>query len=304
MGSLSIDPPPSAMPKICVQSPEVVATGEINIHARVNVTTKAKLDEITVAGSCQCEDVPPPVIDVVVLVDGSDSYNNKVSIGGKIEEGDAFEETNGFIETELVPGLASSLGGRATFTLVQFSGIKQLEKDYKPGSDGSAGSGLSHYCIEQAPTPLADGMSTREFNFRERVEGLDGNGQLFLALQDMNLPGFISRLDQACKAAKDQNRQRILIVFSDEEWDVKKLANAFGSGVPDGKTVCAKNAENYETFAVIVRPNRDADQNEDFIIGNLCADRRSNYKKVYTDSFDKEITKAMREIIDDLKRRR
>ena len=43
----------------------------------MNVTTKAKLDEITVAGSCECADVPPPIIDVVVLVDGSDSYNNK-----------------------------------------------------------------------------------------------------------------------------------------------------------------------------------------------------------------------------------
>jgi len=292
------------MPKICVQSPEVVATGEINIHARVNVTTKAKLDEITVAGNCQCEDVPPPVIDVVCLVDGSDSYNNKVAIGGKIEEGDAFEETNGFIESELVPGLIQALGARATFTLVQFSGIKQLEKDYKPGSGGVAGSGLAHYNIEQEPTGLAEGMSTRAFNFRERVEGLDGNGQLFLALQDMNMDNFLAKLDKACKVGKDQKRHRVLIIFSDEEWDVKKLDNAFGSGKATAESVASKNAENYETYPVIVRPNRNADQNEDFIKKNLCAGRSSNYKKVYTDKFDVEIKKAIGSIISDLKNMR
>ena len=49
----------------------------IQIHARVSVKTTAKLDEIQVRGSCECEDVPPPIVDVVILVDGSDSYNNK-----------------------------------------------------------------------------------------------------------------------------------------------------------------------------------------------------------------------------------
>lgn len=296
------------MPKICVQSPEVVSEGEIRIHARVNVTTKAKLDEITVAGTCECADVPPPVIDVVVLVDGSDSYNNKVSVGGKIEEGDAFEETNRLIETDLVPGIQSALGNRATFTLVQFSGIKQLEKKYVPGSAGEASAGLKHYNIEQEPTFIGEGTSTGSFNFAERIEGLDGNGQLFLALQDMNMENFLGKLTTATSGkvemAKDQKRIRILIVFSDEEWDVKHLSNAFGDGTTNGADVCSKNAENYETFACIVRPNRDADQNEDFIVGNLCNGLKSNYKKVYTDKFDVECKRAIQAIVDDLRRRR
>merc|ERR1711988_2011982 len=60
------------------------------------------------------------------------------------------------------------------------------------------------------------------------IEGLDGNGQLFLVLQDLNMDGFIRCLDRALsndKLAKDQKRQRILIIFSDEEWDVKNLEN-------------------------------------------------------------------------------
>ena len=145
------------------------------------------------------------------------------------------------IETDLVPGIQSALGNRATFTLVQFSGIKQLEKKYVPGSDGEASAGLKHYNIEQAPTFIGEGTQTGEFNFSERIEGLDGNGQLFLALQDMNMDGFLNRLPAATagkvELAKDQKRIRVLIVFSDEEWDVKHLVNAFGTGATNGAEV-------------------------------------------------------------------
>merc|ERR1711924_332036 len=42
------------MAKICVQSPEVVMTGDINLHAQVAVVTKAKLDAVSVKGDCKC----------------------------------------------------------------------------------------------------------------------------------------------------------------------------------------------------------------------------------------------------------
>merc|ERR1712113_327189 len=41
------------MPKICVQSPEVVMTGDINLHAQVAVVTKAKLDAVFCQGRLQ-----------------------------------------------------------------------------------------------------------------------------------------------------------------------------------------------------------------------------------------------------------
>ena len=65
------------MPKICVQSPEVVMSGDINIHAQVAIVTKAKLDAISVQGNCECGDAPPVITDYVIVIDGSDSYNNK-----------------------------------------------------------------------------------------------------------------------------------------------------------------------------------------------------------------------------------
>ena len=44
--------------------------------------------------------------------------------------------------------MSQALNSRNTFTLVQFSGVSQLEGAYVPGSNGDAGSGLKHYNIE------------------------------------------------------------------------------------------------------------------------------------------------------------
>merc|ERR1712176_1047074 len=85
------------MVKICVQSPEVAMPGEINIHAQVSVVTKAKLDSVAVQGACQCDDVKK-ITDYVILIDGSDSYNNKVVMDGKVAEGEAFEQTKNWTQ--------------------------------------------------------------------------------------------------------------------------------------------------------------------------------------------------------------
>lgn len=68
------------MPKICVKAPEIVMSGDVNIHAGMAVSTKAKLESVSVGGDCACGNAPPPplVTDYVIVIDGSDSYNNKV----------------------------------------------------------------------------------------------------------------------------------------------------------------------------------------------------------------------------------
>ena len=62
-------------------------SGDIAISASMAVTTKAKLDSVTISGDCSCGEAPPPtppppaiVTDYVIVIDGSDSYNNKVSV--------------------------------------------------------------------------------------------------------------------------------------------------------------------------------------------------------------------------------
>ena len=75
------------MPKICVKAPEIVMSGDVNIQSGIAVTTKAKLESVTVNGGCECDGAPPApeplVTDYVIVIDGSDSYNNKV--GSEIE---------------------------------------------------------------------------------------------------------------------------------------------------------------------------------------------------------------------------
>ena len=58
------------------------------------------------------------------------------------------------IDQVLLPGLRKKLGDRATFTMVQFSGIRQLEHCYEPGSGGVTVDNLQHYKIEIAPCTL------------------------------------------------------------------------------------------------------------------------------------------------------
>ena len=66
---------------------------------------------------------------------------------------------------------------------------------------------------------------------------MDGNGQLFLALQDISMSGFLGSLDGAKALEQKQDRQRVLIIFTDEEWDIKKLKNGFGDGLADKDSI-------------------------------------------------------------------
>lgn len=255
--------------------------GEINIHARVAVVTKAKLDDIRIGGECLCGPAAKPEYDVLVLIDGSDSYNNKVCIDGKIDAGEAFESTQELIDSELIPGLEAKLGSRATFALWQFSGIKQLAKVYNAPGDGSAGtSGLKHYQVEVAKTSLANARRS------SYSEGLDGNGQLYLVLQDLNI-----------KYAANGRRQ-ILIIISDEEWDLNGLRTPDGSAAND-VAIARATSSNFESYPVIVRPNEIKDLNDDFIKNDL-ASKSGNYKKVFTKKFDIQLKQAFKDIIADL----
>jgi len=228
------------MPKICIQSPEVAMQGEIAISARVNIVTKAKLDEITVQGSCGCDGPPPPPpekktdLDIVFLVDGSDSFDAS-KIG---EEWRSGRENSGlkvhrtqFQESmkwcgDFVNSLNSRRIGRTSATVVQFSGFKKLEESYIPDNDGNAfedDDSLKHYQVEYGPK-LVTGEDS-DLTKLDTVESLDGNSQLFLALQDMSSDKFKERLNEVLPLSTDENvqRRRILIIITDEEWDVRKL---------------------------------------------------------------------------------
>ena len=63
--------------------------------------------------------------------------------------------------------------------------------------------------------------------------GLDGNGQLFLCLQDLNIKGnFIEGKFEEAKETS-LTRKRSMIIVSDEEWDILSLKSAFGGKTGD-----------------------------------------------------------------------
>ena len=65
------------------------------------------------------------------------------------------------IDQVLLPGLRRNIGDkRATFTMVQFSGIKQLEHCYEPGSGVITVDDLLHYKIEIEPCALETAQRT------------------------------------------------------------------------------------------------------------------------------------------------
>jgi len=332
------------MPKICVQSPEVRMEGDIRIHAKIAVQTTAKLDEIKVQGACGCDGPPPPPPDIIVdtdlvfLVDGSDSFettkisNIRSSVitqsGGK-EQRSQFAEAMQWCGDFTKKFKADSLGN-VTSTIVQFSGVKGKESDYEPDSNGCVFAGdesLKHYNIEFGPHVVAD--DDTRLNALFETDALDGNSQLQLALQDMSSETFTSKLDELIAAEEDHIKNRILIVITDEEWDVRSLKtsrslNKSISSVDDlddedtsapSRRISRYGAKKNDTlvpefaasvynqmFAVIVRTNHAKDLNEEFIKESLCKGVDNNYHKIYADNFYKNMEDAQKKILKDSRR--
>merc|ERR1711879_415848 len=76
----------------------------------------------------------------------------------------------------------------------------------------------NHYNVEIAPTKINNASQLAAQ--AEAFESLDGNGQLFLCLQDVSMKNFQNKI---AKASGSSKRKTTLIVVSDEEWDIKDL---------------------------------------------------------------------------------
>jgi len=309
------------MVKICVQSPEVVMSGDINIHAQVAIVTKAKLDAISVQGNCSCDDLPPPPpkvevktdLDIVFLVDGSDSFDGTkiqgdgAGVGGVKGNRTQFTEAMAWCGDFIQSELGNSWTDRSTATVVQFSGIKALESTYEPDNDGSAFADdsypeLMHYRVEHGPSAITDANRRDAVADKLRnVDSLDGNSQIFLALQDMSSEKFVGRLLSALPAGKNQ-RRRVLVTITDEEWDIAELraSTSLNKSVSDeteieggrvgrrGRSAVTKMAHDVydDMFAIIVRPNKNMKHlNEEFVVKDLCKGNNSRYLKVYAEDF-------------------
>ena len=154
--------------------------------------------------------------DYVFVIDGSDSFDKPAGTFEHIKKWAA----------ELIKHLASheNCAPNSTVTLVQFSGIKDFGKTYEPGDNGAALKNkdgvvvLKHYTVEIDPTKIDNNASKLAAQAEADFEHLDGNGQLFLCLQDVSMKNFQEKI---AKANGSSNRKTTLIVVTDEEWDIE-----------------------------------------------------------------------------------
>jgi len=291
------------MVKFCIESEEIRMSGEIGITAKFQIITKAKLDSISVAGNCECDgpEEKDEIHDFVFVVDGSDSFNNKVKMNSD-NVTDAFPEVQKWTVNMIDSISQDKIGPNSTVSCVQFSGISQLEKDYEPGNWGRAGvTGLEHYRIEVPATQLLPRNMSTIRNQIMSVDPLDGNGQLFLCLQDLTLDSFRELAFRALNNPS-ADRKLILILLSDEEWDITELKNAFGNGKTSRDSVISKVHEVYDqVHFVCVRNNHTGDLDAQFMKERICNGRGQNYHKVYTEDFENQMNLAGSRILESLK---
>lgn len=326
--------------EICVTSPEVAMHGEINIHARVAVVTKAKLDDIRIGGECLCGPAPvkpptpvpdiydPVALDLVILVDGSDSFNSTVKEAGM--DSSQFEES-----MDWAGKLVNDVGARtnlATATVVQFSGFKNQDRKYVPGSRGvllvDEGVTLRQFNFEHGPAVVTQDASLG--GKLRTADPLDGNSQLFLALQDLALDSFKDELNAALPANDTPYRKRILVIVTDEEWDGKELAKSrqLSASIGDEEDLDAPvrrmskindhslDMHQYAEFLpmlekhvgpfydqihpCIVRRNHIADLEKDFISKHVAKPAKEAYHKIYEEKFTSGMEDAKKAILSNI----
>lgn len=193
-------------------------------------------------------------LDIVILVDGSDSFN-------QINKDDRFKTTYHRViralTDQFLPWIKTQLPSNNTTTIIQFSGVAQLEKHYIPGSFGMTMiDDCQMYQIELPTTVLSAGSNFDNLN---NSSVLDGNGQLFLCLQDICQDNFLNIFNQVKLTAFP--RKRILITITDDEWDCRRLKDPCGN-MASISSISEEVKNLYESFALIL--SRDEPENADF----------------------------------------
>jgi len=330
------------MPKICVKAPEIVMSGDININTSMAVSTKAKLESVSVGGDCACGEAPPPPprvptpppvvtqktnVEVVFLVDGSDSFDRtKIEGAGVTEMGGVkrgssqFNECMKWCGEMLWDKIVPNTDAGVVATVVQFSGIKALENSYKEDNDGWAldeSVGLKHYNVELQPQQVNANNNQTDKLFG--ANPLDGNSQLFLALRDMSNTTFVNKLNNATYAPDVKNviwqKRRVLVVITDDEWDINNERASLSESALDAslnQSVGATAREDVirqvksiygseggamnQMFAVIVTPSATKTERREKIVGELCDGVDSHMYDLTESNFDSGMTAALDKI--------
>ena len=130
----------------------------------------------------------PPRQHFVFLLDGSDSFTQSIQTGS-----DTFIESKNFVENFIREVPFKLRGATTKVSLIIFSGIKSFVKSYKPGTNGEVdpkAPDFRHYKIILDGVDINDCIIDDYTNRINNADQPDGNGAIYLALQDITLESF------------------------------------------------------------------------------------------------------------------
>ena len=134
------------------------------------------------------------------------------------------------------------------------------------------------------------------------MESIDGNAQLWLALQDISIAPFTDKLKRANRT-DDSTGQKItyiyqteLVIVTDDDWDLKadRLLTTEGNSATVESVTKLVHAT-YDRVSMVVCREKDNDHNLEKI--NALAKGDNTYLKVLGSNFDNDINAATRQIL-------
>merc|ERR1719402_524014 len=223
--------------EICIDDTTTESVQYYTVRSKFTVSTLTCLDHLAVREDCEC-DVKQCVIKprhFIFLLDSSASF------------GSWFDKAKDFVVNFLQEAHFDKRTAPTVVSVYNFSGIKAVAKDYVPGTDGKGpGPEMPHYRIEiDAKVWNGSSFKAKQELIKkvEEAPQLDGNGQLYLVLQDLSLGSFLDKSEKAMGQAppgtpkEDWQPERILIIVSDNEWDLNGLKDQTGKPAEKEKII-------------------------------------------------------------------
>jgi len=224
--------------EICIDDAITESVQYYTVKSKFTVSTLTCLDHLAVKEDCEC-DVKQCIVKprhLVFLMDSSDSMGDKW-----------FSKSKDFVKNFLEEARFDKRTAPTVISVYNFSGIKPAAKDYVPGTDGQGpGPEMPHYRIE-IDSKVWNGSSFKAKQaLIKKVEDapqLDGNGQLYLVLQDLSLSSFLEKSEKAMgkppagTSKDDWQPERILVIISDNEWDLNGLKDKNGKPAEKEKII-------------------------------------------------------------------
>jgi len=268
--------PPRA--QLCVDNSVLESVQVLTINSQIKVTTLTHLDDLKINDDCECQEVIPPPrkfrpMHITFLIDGSDGYNEKTRNKIGYTEANAFDLTMKWVYWFINSSNFSAHRGQKVFiSVIQFAGCSQDIANYKPGQNP----GIARPAQDDFPTTYhwievdtTVKPSQEYFNVNKKVDQLDGNGCLYLALQDVSLKNgdYLRAMDNkiAQKCDISQGIDRNLIICTDEEWDIKNLISAETGMQAEPMDIISMANETYDRIYAIIATDFKNNLNSDLI---------------------------------------